>query len=77
MSIFVLDGVLGEIRTSTLPSGDVAVSCPDSGPLRQIANSVCQWDGYEAPTYGGWIVRKGKSWKLHKSLEERCRKIAG
>jgi hypothetical protein len=76
MSIFCKDGVGGEIRTTTLPSGDVAVSCPTDGPLNQIVFNICRWDGRNNPAYGGWIVPKARAWKVRRDLEAQCRKLA-
>lgn len=56
MSIFKQNGVDGRITTIGLPSGDMAVTAPFSGPLEGVMFAVCRTRGYRNP-HGGWIVK--------------------
>jgi len=56
MSIFQQPDVPGQIKTSALPSGDMAVTAPSAGPLEQLMFKVCRDRGYRNPQ-GGWIVK--------------------
>jgi hypothetical protein len=76
VSIFALDGVTGQIKTSLLPSGDMAVACPTSGPLEQVVFDACRYSGRRNPDYGGWIVPSSKKNAVHASIEARCRLIS-
>jgi len=76
MSIFVLDGEVGQIKTTVLPSGDLAVSGPSTGSLSQILFDVCRWHGRHNPEYGGWIVPKAWSRTTLSALRSQCRQIA-
>lgn len=72
MSIYRLNGVHGEIVTTALPSGDMAVSSPSNGPLEQIVFDVCRWDGKRNPSYEGWIVPHSKVGKIKAQQAEKC-----
>lgn len=76
MSIFVVDGEIGQIKTTVLPSGDLAVSGPATGRLSQILFNVCRWHGRRAPEYGGWIVPRARAGTALSALETQCKKIA-
>lgn len=75
MSIFVVSGLDGQIKTTKLPSGDMAVSCSSSGPLEQIMFDICRWDGRRNPSYGGWIIPSEYSSRAYAKLMSRCTKI--
>lgn len=45
MSIFMKEGEQGSIETWILPSGDLSVSGPASGPLEQIMFEACARHG--------------------------------
>ena len=47
-----MTGTEGKIRTVWLPSGDLAVSGPSSGPLEQIMFDICRWDGVRNTKHG-------------------------
>lgn len=76
MSIFVVDGEIGQIKTTVLPSGDLAVAGPSSGRLSQILFEVCRWHGRRDPEYGGWIVPRSWAGTALSALNRQCRKIA-
>ncbi|GKT25098.1 hypothetical protein [Acidovorax sp. SUPP3334] len=76
MSIYVVPGVQGQIKTTTLPSGDMSVAGPASGPLEQIMLDVCRWTGQRNPDYGGWIVPRAAIGRVNAALSSRCSKIA-
>lgn len=76
MSIYKLQGEKGEIMTTALPSGDMAVSSPRAGPLEQIVFDICRWDGHRAPTYGGWIIPMNKVGAVKAKLAEKCTLVA-
>lgn len=76
MSIFAVPGVMGQIKTTHLPSGDMAVSGPTSGPLEQVMYEVCHWSGRRNPQYGGWIIPHGSTSKVLYALKSRCTTIA-
>lgn len=76
MSIYKINGDHGQVTTTMLPSGDLAVSCPSSGPLEQLVFSACRWHGRRAPNYGGWIVPSEHRWKVTKDLDRACIKIS-
>lgn len=76
MSIYVQPGVLGQIKTTSLPSGDLAVACPSSGPLEQLVFNICRWDGRRNQDYGGWIIPSSKAAKVRYALEQQCTKVA-
>lgn len=76
MSIFVVTGIDGQIRTSYLPSGDLAVSGPSVGTLEQIMFDICRWKGRKNPNYGGWIIPSASAGSVLARLSERCTKIA-
>ena len=72
MSIFTKAGVVGQIKTTHLPSGDMAVSGPSSGPLEQIMYDVCHWSGRRNPDYGGWIVPRNAVNGVLSAFGQRC-----
>jgi len=79
MSIFVTSGVSGQIKTWRLPSGDLSVTGPLSGPLEQIMFEVCGRTG--AKSNGnvgckGWIVPARSAEATVAALEKRCIKIS-
>jgi len=76
MSIYVKHGVQGQIQTTHLPSGDMAVAGPTTGPLEQVMFDVCRWDGRRNPSYGGWIIPSSKIGKVRRMLEHLCQRIA-
>lgn len=76
MSIYVKDGVQGQIRTTSLPSGDMAVSSPTSGPLEQIVFNLCRWSGRKNISHGGWIVPAAKAGIVRAALNQHCKKIS-
>lgn len=76
MSIFVVSGMDGQIKTTKLPSGDMSVSGPASGPLEQIMFDICRWDGRRNPSYGGWIIPSEYVSRAYAKLLNRCTKIA-
>lgn len=76
MSIFYKPGVEGQIKTTHLPSGDMAVSGPSSGELEQIMFDACRWSGRRAPDYGGWIVPRSAVGRVLSSLASQCTQIA-
>ena len=76
MSIYRIDGIEGQIITTTLPSGDVAIACPNSGPLEQIVFDLCRWSGRRNANYGGWIVPMSKAGYVKLRLAEHCKLVA-
>lgn len=76
MSIYRIKGIKGEIVTTNLPSGDLAVSSPQTGPLEQLVFNICRWDGRRAPTYGGWLIPMDKSVEIQNKLAEKCIVVA-
>lgn len=76
MSIYVKEGVQGQICTTVLPSGDMAVSGPASGPLERIVFNLCRWDGRRNPKYGGWIVPAAKVGSVRVALNHQRKKIS-
>lgn len=76
MSIYVKDGVQGQIRTTVMPSGDMAISGPTSGPLEQVVFNICRRDGRRNTSYGGWIVPAAKVGSVRAALNHQCKKIA-
>lgn len=76
MSIYTKPGVVGQIKTTTLPSGDMAVSGPSGGPLEQIIFNVCRFEGRRSPEYGGWIVPHAKAGRVAAALAHQCVVIA-
>lgn len=76
MSIFVVSGMSGQIKTTALQSGDMAVSGPSTGPLEQIMFDVCRWRGTRNAAYGGWIIPRASVGQVLRSLSDRCTKIA-
>lgn len=77
MSIYVQTGVTGQIKTTSLPSGDMAVACPPAGPLEQLVFNICRWDCRRNQDYGGWIVPSSKAAQVRRALEQQCTKVAG
>lgn len=78
MSIFVKSGVSGQIKTWSLPSGDLSVSGPIAGPLEQIMFEVCGRSGVRSNASGGsksWIVPARARDTVIAALESRCSKI--
>lgn len=57
MSIFTQPDFPGQIKTSGLPSGDMAVTAPSTGPLEQLMFAVCRERAYRN-LQGGWIVKR-------------------
>lgn len=76
MSIFVVSGMDGQIKTTKLPSGDMSVSCSSSVSLEQIMFDICHWDGRRNPSYGGWIIPSEYASRVYANLLNRCTKIA-
>lgn len=76
MSIFVITGVSGQIKTTALQSGDMAVAGPSTGPLEQIMFDICRWRGTRNADYGGWIIPRASVGQVLRALCERCTKIA-
>lgn len=76
MSIYVVAGMEGQIKTTTLPSGDMAVTGPVSGPLEKIIFDVCRWTGQRNPNYGGWIIPRTSIGRVMTALNSCCNKIA-
>lgn len=76
MSIFAVPGITGQIKTTHLPSGDMAVSGPGSGPLEQIMYEACHWSGRRNAKYGGWIIPHKSASKVVYALKIRCTTIA-
>jgi hypothetical protein len=76
MSIFIVNGMDGQIRTTQLPSGDMAVAGPGSGPLEQIIFDICRWDGRRNPAYGGWIIPREYASRAYNKLLDRCIRIS-
>lgn len=75
MSIYVKRGVNGQIKTTHLPSGDMAVSGPLSGPLEQIMFNACCRKGRRNPSHGGWIIPRASATGVSLTLGELCEKI--
>lgn len=75
MSIFVVPGVSGEIKTTTLPSGDMAVFSPSVGVLERLTFDVCRWSGKQDKDYG-WIVPRAHAGRVLIALKSRCNMIA-
>lgn len=76
MSIFVVSGLDGQIKTTALPSSDMSVSGPASGPLEQIMYEACRWSGRRNPGYGGWIIPKASVGRVLRALSDRCTMLA-
>lgn len=76
MSIYRMPDVLGEIVTTQLPSGDMAVRMPNSGPLEQLVFAICRHKGYRNSSYGGWIVPSSAIGGVRAALAARCTKVA-
>ena len=76
MSILIQPGVEGQIKTTNLPSGDMAVNGPSSGPLEQLMFEVCRWSGHRNPAYGGWIIPRNAAQRVLSALDQHCTKIA-
>lgn len=76
MSIFVVSGLDGQIKTTALPSGDMSVSGPASGPLEQIMYDACRWSGKRNPSHGGWIIPKASVDRVRRALSDRCTMLA-
>lgn len=76
MSIYVVPGIEGQIRTTTLPSGDMSVAGPSSGPLEQVVFDMCRWVGVKNPSYGGWIIPRSSVGRVIAALNNQGRKIA-
>ena len=72
MSIYTKPGVAGQIKTTTLPSGDMAVSAPVGGLLEQIIFNLCKFDGRRSTEFGGWIVPRSKAGKVAAALAHQC-----
>ena len=68
MSIYTKPGVAGQIKTTTLPSGDMAVSAPVGGLLEQIIFNLCKFDGRRSTEYGEWKVHSAKDGKVAAGL---------
>lgn len=76
MSIFVVSGMDGQIKTTKLPSGNMSVSCSSSGALEQIMFDICHWDGRRNQSYGGWISLSEYASRVYAKLLNHCTKIA-
>lgn len=76
MSIFKQNGVDGQITTSILPSGDMAVTAPFSGPLEELMFAVCRNRGYRNPQ-GGWIVKSTHVAAARAVFASACITVAG
>lgn len=75
MSIYVKVGLPGQIKTTPLPSGDMVVAGPETGPLEQIMFSICRWDGLRRPAYGGWIIPSSRVGKIRSALASQCQML--
>jgi hypothetical protein len=76
VSIFVVVGIEGQIVTTALPSGDMAVNSPASGPLNQLVFNICRYVAQRNQSYGGWIVPASKVGSVRLALSSKCRKIS-
>lgn len=71
MGIFKQHGVDGQITTTSLPSGDMAITAPCAGPLEELMFAVCRDRGYRDP-YGGWIVKSIHVTAAKAAFESSC-----
>ena len=79
MSIFVKSGINGQIKTWPLPSGDLSVTGPASGPLEQIMFEVCGRSGVRSNASDaskGWTIPARARDTVIAALESRCIKIS-
>jgi len=77
VAIYILTGVIGNIATSKLPSGDFQVSGPRVGKLEQVMFEICHRKGQKNHSYGGeWIIPKAFAEAVEVSLANRCTKIS-
>jgi hypothetical protein len=79
MSIFVKSGINGQIKTWPLPSGDLSVTGPASGPLEQIMFEACGRSGIRSNAGGtskGWIIPSRTRSAVIAALKSRCIKIS-
>lgn len=76
MGLFSVAGVAGQIRTTWLPSGDLAVAGPTAGALEQLMFEVCRWSGRRNADYGGWIIPSAAAERVMRGLRSRCTKTA-
>jgi len=78
LSIYKLYGEDGNIVTTKLPSGELAISSPPVGPLEQLVYALCNRRGYRiSQSPYRWIVKPEHVVAATIEFQRKCITVSG